>query len=675
MARISSIFSYLGRRQNPTSAHSITPQTRNRNLCTDKFSANSEDALHSHRNPIEVITQGRMLGISGANAISEELKGKPPNLGRKLAENRVTNASEIAKEVWNVIRTCPKWKTTILSDFPSISFTDPSVYSEILRQQSDLFMTLQFYLWLRSLDGFSFDPILCNEMFGRLVEAKDVAKKFLDDREFEIEPWFLELYTRSLCENESIDQVLNVFERLKEIGYCGSLETWNMALSCSVRMGRADAVWKLHEDMVKYGVASDVNTMGCLIQAFCLENNVSKGYELLHQVLKAGHVPVKVVFDNLISALGKNGKYSEVSAVMRKMIVNNCYPDIHTYHEVIRFCRGEMTNEGVRIFDELKKRGHFPNRVMYTTLIDNLCENKDVRGAWRLWFEMIEGGIIPNEFTYNVFVNGLFRNGSVDEAEKLHNEMLGKGLPETTISFNTRIHGLCINSRVEEARVLFEEMNKKDIIRDSMTFNSMIRGYAKQGNTSEAMYFLDELLKQGFEPSSASLVSLIETLCDDGYVNEAKRIWLDMSEKGFNPGDGALSPIVYGLSKQGHIAEMNKWLQYMIKSRVKPKMPTFEKLIECLCGAYKLDDALFVLHYMVEMGYLLRENICYSLVHALCKVNSHHVQTLLLNIVDGTDQHSLLNEPVSQSEGLTPCTDEHIHGSPISSLIGQSALS
>ncbi|XP_057771851.1 pentatricopeptide repeat-containing protein At5g18950 [Salvia miltiorrhiza] len=700
MARISSIFSNLSRRQNPTSSHSTTtPQIRNRNLCSDKFSINSEDVLHNQRSPIEVIAQDRMLGIGEASAISEELTGKPPNLGQKLAENRVTNASEIAKEVCNVIRTRPKWENTLLSDFPTVSFTDPGVYSEILKQQSDLFLSLQFYLWLRSLDGFLFDPVLCNEMFGRLAEAKDVEKNLLDDREFEVEPWFLELYTRSLCENELIDQVLNVFERLKMIGYCVSLETWNWALCCSVKVGRADAVWKLHEDMVKYGVAPDADTMGCLIMAFCLENNVSKGFELLQQVLKTGHVPDKIVFDNLITALGKNGKYGKVSAVMRKMIVNNCYPDIHTYHEVVRFCRGEMTNEGVRIFNELKKRGYYPDRVMYTTMIGNLCENKDVRGAWTLWFEMIEGGIIPNEFTYNVFVSGLFLNGCVDEAEKLHKEMLDKGLLETTVSFNTRIYGLCINSRVEEARILFEEMNEKGIVRDSMTFNSMIQGFSKQGNAAEAMYFLDELLKQGFEPSSASLASLIEILCDDGHVKEAERIWLDMSEKGFNPGDDALSAIVYGLSRQGQIADMNEWLRHMIQSRVKPKMTTFEKVIECLCGAYRLDDALFVLHYMVKMGYLLKEDTCYSLVDALCKVKSRHVQTLLSNIVEGTDHQkprsplsSLLNKPVSELDGLIPCTedispisnlsdqsisqsDELIHGSPVSSLIGQSALS
>lgn len=660
MARVSSLLSNLVRRQNPTSSQSATHRTRN--LCSDQFSLNSEDVLHNHRNPIEVCAQDRIFGISGMNTISE-IREKPPNLGVKFAENQVMNASEITKEVCNVIQTCPKWEKTLLSDFPSVSFTDPSVYNEILKQQSDLFLSLRFYLWLRSLVGFSFDPVLCNEMFGRLVEAKDAAKTFLDDRELEVEPWFLELYTRCLCENELIDQVLNVLERLKVIGHSVSSEIWNWALSHSVRMGRVDIVWKLHEDMVKYGVETDVNTMGYLIQAFCLENNVSKGYQLLHQVLKTGHVPDKIVFDNLISALGKNGKYGKVSAVLRKMIANNCYPDIHTYHEVIRFCRGKMTYEGVRIFTELKEKGYFPGRVMYTTLIDNLCENKDIQGARKLWFEMIGGRISPNEYSYNAFVSGLFRNGYIDEAEKLHKEMLDKGFPETTVSFNTRIYGLCINSQVKEARVLFEEMNEKGIARDSITYNSLIQGFSKQGNTVEAMYFLHELLKQGFEPSTASQASLISMLCNAGHVKEAERMWLDMHEKGFKPGDDSLSPIVYGLSKQGQFTEMKEWLHHMMKNRVKPKMITFEELIKCLCGAYMLDDALAVLRYMVKMGYLLREGICYSLVNALCRANPHQVKALLWNILEGTEYQKHWSplsphKSVPQSDGLIPCSQE-----------------
>lgn len=677
MARISSLFSNLARRQNPNSTQNAPPQIRNRNLCSDQFSVNSGYVLHNRNSPIEVFAQDRIFGVSGVNAISEELTGKPPDLGEKFAENVVMNVSEIAKAVCNVIWTRPKWEKTLLSDFPTVSFTDPSVYNEILKQQSDLFLSLRFYLWLRSLDGFSFDPVLCNEMFGRLVEVKDVAKNCLDDREFEVEPWFLELYTRCLCENELVDQVVNAFERLKMIGHCVSLETWNCAFLHSLRMGRVDVVWKLHEDMVKYGVATDVNTIGYLIQAFCLEDNATKGYQLLLQVLMAGQVPDKVVFDNLISALGKYGMYGKVSAVLRKMIAHDCYPDIHTYHEVIRFCRGDMANEGVRIFNELKRRGYDPDRVMYTTMIDNLCKNKDIRGALKLWFEMIKGGIVPNEYTYNVFVSGLFKNGCIDEAEKLHKEMLGKGFPETTVSFNTRIYGLCINSKVEEAQVLFEEMNAKGIVRDSITYNSMIQGFSKQGNTSEALHFVDELLKQGFEPSTSSLASLIGLLCNAGRVKEAERMWLDMQEKGFKPGDNSLSPIIYGLSKQGEFAEMKEWLRYMIKNRVKPKMVTFEKLIKCLCGAYRLDDALFVLRYMVKMGYLLREGICYSLVDALCQVNSHHVQTLIWNILEGTDYQkhwsplsSLLNESVSQSDGPMPCSQEDI--SPLLSLSDQS---
>ncbi|KAK6130400.1 hypothetical protein DH2020_035810 [Rehmannia glutinosa] len=564
MARLPSFFSNLYIRQNPKSFQGTTPQIRTRNLTIDPINGSSEEVLQHSRKPDEF-----------------------------FAQNQIMSVSEIAKEVADRIRTRPRWEQTLLSDFPTVNFTDPIVYNEVLKLQSNVFFSLRFYLWLRSLNGSSTDPVLCNVMFSRLVQANAAyaAKNFLDDTKFEPEPQHLELYIRCLFENGLIDEALDVLGRLKLSGYRVSLETWNSALSHSVRTKRVDVVWKLYEDMMAYGVVTDVNTISHLIQAFCLENNVAKGYELLQQVLEAGHVPHNIVFTKLISAFCKNHDYGKISAVLSNMIAKNCSPDIYVYQEVInRLCKGRMIHEGLRIFNELKNRGYFPDRVMYTTMINGLCRNKDLEGARKLWFEMIRNGIVPNEYTYIAFIDGLWRSGCIDEAEKLHKEMLNKGYGETTISFNTRINGLCLNGKVEEARGLFEEMNGKGIIRDSITYNSLIKGFSQQGKITE----------------------------------EAETLWLDMRDMGFEPAVLSLDPILLGLSKQGHFSEVMQWLGYMINNGARPKETTFEELIKCLSVADRVDDALYVLGSMLNMGFVLGESICHSLVDKLCRDNSHH---------------------------------------------------
>ncbi|KAG8370120.1 hypothetical protein BUALT_Bualt14G0084400 [Buddleja alternifolia] len=588
MARVPSLFSNLCLRQNPKSFQSSTPQFRNRNLSIDQFNSNSEELNQHPQNRVEIFAH------------------RNANLG----ENQGFSVSEIAKEVSNRIRTRPRWEQTLLSDFPAVNFSDPIVYNAVLEQQDNVFLSLRFYLWLRSINGSSFDPVLCSGMFSRLVEAKaaHAAKSFLNDTKFEPEPWYLELYIRSLCENGLIDEAVNVFEKLKTISYCSSLETWNLALSHSVRTKRVDVVWRLYGDMMECGIVTDVNTIGHLIQAFCLENNVGKGYELLQQVLEAGHVPDKIIFNKLISACCKNGEYGKVSAVLYNMIAKNRSPDIYTYQEVIkRLCKGRMRHEGFRIFNELKDRGYFPDRVMYTTMIHGLCKNKDLGDARKLWFEMIQKGILPNEYTYNAFIDGLWRSGCIDEAEKLYKEMLEKGYEETTISYNTMINGLCLNGKVEEARLMFDQMNEKGIIRDAITYNSLIKGFSRKGKIKESVYFFYELLNHGFKPSNASFTILIEKLCESGHVKEAETLWQETRDRGLEITISALDPIIFGLSKEGRFAEMMEQLCYMIDNGVRPKKTTFESLIRCLSVADRFDDALSVLGYMLKMDFLLNE--------------------------------------------------------------------
>ncbi|KAL2520287.1 Pentatricopeptide repeat-containing protein [Forsythia ovata] len=115
-------------------------------------------------------------------------------------------------------------------------------------------------------------------IFSRFVEAKAAraAKCFLEETMFEPETGCLESYIECLFENELVEEALDVFEQLKMAGHCVSLKTWNSTMLQSVKAKRVDVVWKLYGDMLEYDVVGDVDTIGYLVQAFCMENNTAK---------------------------------------------------------------------------------------------------------------------------------------------------------------------------------------------------------------------------------------------------------------------------------------------------------------------------------------------------------------------------------------------------------------
>ncbi|PQM38207.1 pentatricopeptide repeat-containing protein [Prunus yedoensis var. nudiflora] len=431
-------------------------------------------------------------------------------------ETKECDFTEVAQHICKIIRTKPRWEQTLPSEYPSFNFSDPQFFTELLKLQKNVLLSLRFFFWLRSHNGFSPDPISCKALFSALVEAKacNAAKSFLEHTSFSPEPASLESYIQCLCEGGYIQDAIDVFYRLKEAGVCPAIMTWNAALSGCLKVRRTDIIWKLYQEMIECGVVADVDveTVGYLIQAFCADNRVSEGYELLRQVLVNGLVPENAAFNTLISGFCKEKQYTRVSELLHTMIAKNCVPDNYTYQGVINWlCKKGKGLEGLRVFNDLKDRGYAPDIVMYTTMIHGLCTMGWLGEARKLWFEMIEKGYHPNEYTYNTMIHGFCKIDNFEEAKTLYKEMCNKGHKETTVSYNAMMTGLCLHGRTDEAYRLFQEMHQKGIVRDLITYNTVIQGFCKEGKIVESMNLFRELLAQGLQPQLTHTPHLLKS--------------------------------------------------------------------------------------------------------------------------------------------------------------------
>ncbi|KAF7837210.1 pentatricopeptide repeat-containing protein [Senna tora] len=492
----------------------------------------------------------------------------------------------VVHEICLITRKRPRWEETLLSQYASFDFSDPLFFHAYLKHQNNAFLSLRFFHWICSQCGFSPDQSSLNALFDALVDAKacNAAKSLLDYAGFTPEPSSLERYIQCLSHGGMVEEAVDVFGKFRRDGFRPSVATWNASLSASLKIGRTDLVWTLYEQMKESDIANiDVETIGYLIQAYCVENKVSNGYQLLRQVLETGLCPDNAVFNKLISGFCKQGHYARMSELLHIMIAKNHRPDIFTYQEIIHGLLKRRKNlESFRIFNDLKDRGYFPDRVMYATIIKALCEMGWHGEARKLWFEMIRKGILPNEYTYNVMIHGYCQIGNFDEARKLYKEMCDKGYKESTISYTTMISGLCLHGKTDEAQSLFEEMAQKGIVCDLITYNSLIQGFCKKGKLVEATKLFNELLAQGLEPSSSSYTPLIQRLCKDGDIQEAIRLWNDMNSRSIEPTVNTHDYIITGLCEQGYFPEAMEWLLDMLDRKMKPRKQTFEILIQCL---------------------------------------------------------------------------------------------
>ncbi|KAL1366966.1 hypothetical protein HN51_021014 [Arachis hypogaea] len=528
------------------------------------------------------------------------------------------NFVDFVIEICRVTRTTPRWETTLLSQYPSFNFKDPSFFLHYLTHQHNAFLSLRFFYWLCSSCGFSPDQSSCSALFDELVNAgaSKAAKALLDWPDFNPGPHSLEGYIRSLSSGGMVEDALHVFDELQKVGFCPSAETWKKSLLGCLKVGRTDLVWTLYGRMLESGVAAniDVETVGYLVKALCVEGKVSKGYELLRQVLGNGLSPDNTVFNTLIRGFCKNGEYDRVSEILHIMIAKKGNPDIFTYQEVINGLLKENNSEGLRVFNDIKDRAYFPDRVMYTTVIEGLCKKGQLGVARKLWFEMIQKGLLPNEYTYNVMLHGYCKAGELVEAKKLFNDMRSRGYVGNTFNYTTMISGLCSHGEAHKAWVLFQKMPQRGVVRDLITYNSLINGLCNEGDLVKATKLFNELQTQGLQPSAFTFTPLIKGLCRFGETQEAIRLWNDMRDRHLIPPSITHDHIIKGLCKEGNSAEGMKWLRRMVRWELKPVRKTLEILICTLSQEKRLDDVLIVLDSMFRLGYTLEHSTIHFLV-------------------------------------------------------------
>lgn len=559
------------------------------------------------------------------------------NQGNREHPNKNLDAKDcnFIHEICRLTRTKPRWEDTLVTLYPSYNFSDPSFFLRYLEHQNNAFLSLRFFHWLCSCCGFSPDQSSCNALFNVLVDAGAIkaAKSLLDYPGFTPEPASLECYIQCLSSSGMVEDAVDM---LKRVEFCPSVAMWNASLLGCLRAGRTNLVWTLYEQMMESGVVASINveTVGYLIMAFCAENKVLKGYELLRELLDNGLHPDNVVFNALIRGFCKERRYARVSEILHIMIAKNCNLDIFTYQEVINGLLKRRNSEGFRVFNDLKDRGYFPDRVMYTTVIKGLCDMGWLGEARKLWFEMIKKGFQPNEYTYNVMLHGYCKIGDLVEAGNIFEDMCGRGYAETTVSYSTMISALCWHGRTDEALRMFEEMFQRGIVRDLIAYNSLIKGLCKKKKLVKATKLLDELLAQGLEPSVSSFSYLIKGLCNVGDTQGAIRLWKDIHDRNLAPTASMHDDIITGLCKEGDSLQGMEWLLNMLSLKLKPQEKTFTSLINSLSQADRLDDILVVLDFMFRIGYRLEESMIHSLVSKFSRDNFHFPDLCLEKILE-----------------------------------------
>ncbi|CAH8390971.1 unnamed protein product [Eruca vesicaria subsp. sativa] len=380
----------------------------------------------------------------------------------------------------------------------------------------------------------------------------------------------LDLLVRSCCQLKMVDEAIECFYLMKEIGFDPKIETCNAILSLLSRLNLTEKAWVLYADMYRMEtIKSNIYTYNIMINVLCKEGKLKKAKEMLGMMECFGVKPNIVTYNTLVQGYSSRGRVEGARMVIREMKSKGFKPDLQTYNPILSWmcCEG-----GGRESDVLR--------------------------------EMKEVGLVPDSVSYNILIRGCSNRGDLETAFAYRDEMMKKGFEATFYTYNTLIHGLFMENKVEAAEMLVKEIREKGVVAlDAVTYNILINGYCQHGDAKKAFALHDEMITDGIEPTQFTYTSLIYVLCRRRRMREADELFENVVVgKRMKPDRVMYNALMDGHCSTGNMDRAFSLLKEMDKMRIDPDDVTYNCLMRGLCGEGKFEEAREIMGEMKRRG-------------------------------------------------------------------------
>ncbi|KAJ1694639.1 hypothetical protein LUZ63_011337 [Rhynchospora breviuscula] len=290
----------------------------------------------------------------------------------------------------------------------------------------------------------------------------------------------------------------------------------------------------LFYDMMMWGPAPNVYTYSIMMDLYTSGDRLylKEANEMLSEMRTKGIQPNAVTYSSYIHGLCRSGEVGSAWEFLTVLCVKGMPCNTYCFNGVIHgFCKTGQLTEALSVFDEMKrqkglcgvgemdgvwglfgdliKRGHLPDVVLYSRIIDRSVKDLDMDEAFSLYDMMLEERIQPNKFTYSSLINGVCRKGAVPIALELFDEMRSEGVVPDRKVYTSLIAVFCRAKNLKGALQLVREMERRGVLPDAFVYTSLINGFSKMLMMDVALKLMAEMQKLGFQPSVVTYTAVI----------------------------------------------------------------------------------------------------------------------------------------------------------------------
>ncbi|WPT13767.1 Pentatricopeptide repeat-containing protein [Picochlorum sp. SENEW3] len=292
------------------------------------------------------------------------------------------------------------------------------------------------------------------------------------------------------------------------------------------------------------------------------------------------------------------------------------------------------------IFESMKSNGPFPDIVTYNTMLHITGCSKNVDAALDLYWEMTSNNIQATERTFGSLLHTFATVGNADAAKKIFDSLADSNIAPNSILYTSFIHAAVRHGDQKSLMLAFSlanEMNTRHVPLTDVTYGCLLVACEKQGDVAKAFTLYQKACTEGVTPSDQMHNILISVCTRCGKLDEALDLVKSMARKNSNIQQHAMNSLTRALSVEsptrayrmislmqamnmqpsrstrlevlkqcamaGDVVEALGMYRALRSNNIELDGPSGSALIECLCSAQNVDDAVEVYDRMMAMAW------------------------------------------------------------------------
>ncbi|QCD95273.1 nucleobase:cation symporter-1 [Vigna unguiculata] len=371
-----------------------------------------------------------------------------------------------------------------------------------------------------------------------------------------------------------------------------------------------------------------------LVKAYVKIGMVEKGLETFRRNIESCFIPNVIACNCLLSGLSRFNYITQCWEVYEEMGKLGVHRNAYTFNIMTHvLCKDGDTDKVNGFLEKMEEEGFEPDLVTYNTLVNSYCRKKRLEDAFYLYKIMYVRGVMPNLITYTTLMNGLCEEGKIKEAHQLFHQMIHRGIDPDIVSYNTLVCGYCRQGKMQMCRSILYEMIGNKISPDSITCRIIVDGYVRDGKLVSALNTVEELKKFRIKIPEEVYDYLVVALCKEGKPFAARSfLHRIISQDGYIPKMNTYNKLVESLCGFNNVEETLALKSEMEKKNMKVNIVAYRALISCLCRVKRTLEAEGLLEEIMSSGMLPDVEICRALIKGYCEENKVDKAVFLLKL-------------------------------------------